>query len=372
VAHGDERGPFDARVWRALGTAARRSRWTGAPRLSAAPVLLALLEPRRGPARRLLRALDVDHAALRRRAGELARPPRATADPGSLVATPALVAALAAAERERLLAGAPHLTVTLLLAGLAAEGGELVEPLAAAGASARLDAVLAELGPLVRPLLGPRPGARTPAGPWRPWRRGGDPVAAEPAAREAIAALGPAAEAIAADLETSRLPARPPREAAAISLALRRPPAAGPERLPPPVRVENGRVVLDATAWRGGGELRIRNGTDLDAVTVLTTLAGRPVRAVAVRSGHSAAMRHVADGPYLLYFTLGLDWDASRRRFADPSTCHRFTEPLVFRTTGSLLRGDPTFPAYEVTLHPVERGSAPVQPVPEAEFPSLR
>ncbi len=330
------------------------------------------MEPRRGPALRLLRALDVDHAALRRRVGELARPPRPTADPGPLVATPALVAALAAAEHERLLVGAPHLTATLLLAGLSGEGGEVVEPLAASGASARLDAVLAELGPLVRPLLGPRPVTRTPAGSWGRWRRGGDRAAGDPAAREAIAALGPAAEAIAADLETSRLPARPPREATEISLALRGRPAAGSERLPPPVRVDNGRVVLDATAWRGGGELRIRNGTDLDAVAVLTTLVRRPVRAVAVRSGHAATMRHVADGPYLLYFTLGLDWDASRRRFADPSSSYRFTEPLMFRTTGSLLWGNPTFSTYEVTLHPVEWGNAPVQPVPDAEFPSLR
>jgi hypothetical protein len=84
VGHGDERGPFDARVWQALGTATRRSRRAGAPALSATPVLLALLEPRRGPARRLLRALDVDHAALRRRVGELARPARPTADPGPL------------------------------------------------------------------------------------------------------------------------------------------------------------------------------------------------------------------------------------------------------------------------------------------------
>jgi hypothetical protein len=43
----------------------------------------------------------------------------------------------------------------------------------------------------------------------------------------------------------------------------------------------------------------------------------------------------------------------------------------VFRTTGPLLWGDPTFSTYDVTLHPVERGNAPVQPVPESEFPSL-
>jgi hypothetical protein len=331
----------------------------------------------------LLHALDVDHAALRRQAGELARPPGRLVDRGHLPASAALVAAVAAAERERLLLGAPHLTATLLLAGLVAEGGEVVEPLTASGVSARVDAILAELGPLIRPHLSQRRAlawaARSPGllgrVPW--WGRRRQPdrhLGGNPGTLEVIVAMGPAATVIADDLMTSTLPTRMPREATTVTQALYRMPPVDTERLPAPpsVRVDNDRVVLDATAWRGGGEFRIRNDTGLDAVVVLTTLARRPVRAIAVRSGDVATMRHIADGPYLLYFTMGTDWDPSRRRFTEPSTNRRFTEPLMFWTSGSLLWGNPTFSTYEVTLHPVERGNAPVQPVPAAEFPSLR
>lgn len=364
VAPSDVDARFDVAVWGALAAAVRRSRSTGAAALTPAHVLLALLERRGGPVRRLLRALEVDAGALRRRVNEVARPPGFPAASRSLFAVPSLIAAVAAAERERLLLGAPHVTATLLLAGLAAEGGEVAEALSAAGVSARLEALLADLGPLARPFLRERMemGGRSRRSSLLDLlgRRSGRPDGTTRPVEARITALGPAAAAVAEDLATSEPPGRPPRDAAAILEALAGP---GPGR--PLPRVDNDHVLFDRLPYHGTGELWIHNGRSLDAVAVLATLAGRAVLAVSVRWGDIASMRRIPDGTYLLYFTMGLDWDPAQGQFADRSSDQRFVDQFGFRGSGTRSR------MFRVTLHPVEDGNARIVDVPRSEFPRL-
>jgi hypothetical protein len=112
----------------------------------------------------------------------------------------------------------------------------------------------------------------------------------------------------------------------------------------------------------GPGELKIENGLDLDAVAILSSLGEpkAPLMAVYIQATHSYTISGIKAGTYVLYFTLGEDWDSCSERFTTKTTYERFEDDFDF-----------THYNYEVTLHPVVGGTAETEAVDEDEFPEL-
>jgi len=112
----------------------------------------------------------------------------------------------------------------------------------------------------------------------------------------------------------------------------------------------------------GSGKLTVENGLDLDAVAILSSPKEPkdPLMAVYIQSNDSYTIRGVKGGTYILYFTLGENWDSCSERFTTKTTYKRFEDEFDF------VHYD-----YEVTLHPVIGGTAGTEPVGEDEFPGL-
>jgi len=112
----------------------------------------------------------------------------------------------------------------------------------------------------------------------------------------------------------------------------------------------------------GSGKLTVENGLDLDAVAILSSPKEPkdPLMAVYIQSNDSYTIRGIKGGTYILYFTLGEDWDSCSERFTTKTTYKRFEDEFNF------VHYD-----YEVTLHPVVGGTAGTEPVGEDEFPGL-
>jgi len=116
---------------------------------------------------------------------------------------------------------------------------------------------------------------------------------------------------------------------------------------------------------RGGlGKLSVSNGTDYDAVAVLTE-SDVPRRAIYIRNGETGIMTSIPRGRYQLRFQLGLNWQTDRR-FCELKGTSEFLEEFEFDETelGSSIE----YSTYEVTLHPVLAGTARTHAIPAGEF----
>lgn len=138
-----------------------------------------------------------------------------------------------------------------------------------------------------------------------------------------------------------------------------------PTLTPTPRRLSNGtfihRGVLD-----GFGELEIDNGTNEDAVAVLTTLTDDPVISVYVAANHQFTIEDINDGTYKLFFMIGEDWDDITKRFIRKLRCQVFEDTFPFTTTAT------TASVWRVTLHPVLGGSAKTKDVDPQDFPPIQ
>jgi hypothetical protein len=104
-------------------------------------------------------------------------------------------------------------------------------------------------------------------------------------------------------------------------------------------------------------------------VAVLSDEGGNPVVAVYIQSNDSFTISGVRDGNYQLYFSLGEDWDGGSARFTRRAEFFRFEELLPFATTATAQGQQYTI--FQVTLHAVTGGTAPVESLPEGQFPDL-
>ncbi len=134
---------------------------------------------------------------------------------------------------------------------------------------------------------------------------------------------------------------------------------------PLPRRMSNGAFVQDAGYRNGEGQLTIENGTDHDAVGVLTTADKTAVLAVYVQVKQSVTITSIRDGKYNLYFALGEDWDSSGGRFTRPFTYQEFEDSFDFTTTST------QYTTWTVTLQPVSTGTAATDSLDESQFPTL-
>lgn len=125
-------------------------------------------------------------------------------------------------------------------------------------------------------------------------------------------------------------------------------------------------IMKNKLNW-GKGELTIENRLDLDAVAVLSG-SDKPKEALVVvyiRSNDVYTIRDIPDGVYILYYTLGKDWDDESRKFTLEQAKRRFEEKLEFETAGRM------YTTYTAILHQVPGGTARTEEVSEGEFPEL-
>ena len=90
-----------------------------------------------------------------------------------------------------------------------------------------------------------------------------------------------------------------------------------------PVRLETGTILKRKIS--GKGKLEIENGSDLDAVVVLSSAEEPevPLLAFYVKSGDSCKISGIKEDTYVLYIALGEAWDENSRKFLMDATYHR-------------------------------------------------
>jgi len=109
------------------------------------------------------------------------------------------------------------------------------------------------------------------------------------------------------------------------------------------------------------GELTVENGTEEDAVVIMT-LGGETVTSAYIRAGESFTLQRIGDGSFDVYFATGGDWDGDS--FAQIISRRKFDEQLPFTSGGG------QYTVWSVTLHPVQGGQALAGRVAEDAFPT--
>lgn len=126
-------------------------------------------------------------------------------------------------------------------------------------------------------------------------------------------------------------------------------------------------TVLVSPIKRGGGSLKVSNGTNRDAYIKLVNPRSRTlVAAFYVKSSSTFTLKHVPDGTYQILFVLGQDWDARTRSFTGSKYFAKFDRSLKFMT---IQRSDRTeYTIFQLTLNPVVGGNTTTSRVGQQEF----
>jgi hypothetical protein len=117
---------------------------------------------------------------------------------------------------------------------------------------------------------------------------------------------------------------------------------------------------------RGGGygELEIENGTDSDAMAILTLPDEETtITAAYIRSNDSFTLRGVRDGTYHLFFASGSGWNGEQ--FTEDVSHQRFDDPFDFSTTST------QYTIWSITLQPVVGGTGTTGSVDPGDFPGV-
>lgn len=130
---------------------------------------------------------------------------------------------------------------------------------------------------------------------------------------------------------------------------------------PPPFRPPTG--ILEDHAPGGQGELLIKNGTDADALVILTGLDDRAVKSAYIRNAQSFNMTGIPAGTYRLYYSKGEAFDRETNRFTKNATYQRLDATLEFTASAT------QYTTWEVTLYGVAGGNVGSVPVDPSQFP---
>lgn len=122
------------------------------------------------------------------------------------------------------------------------------------------------------------------------------------------------------------------------------------------------------SSYRGGfGDLRIVNGTDVDAVAVLIeAVPALPRRAIYIRASEIGRITQIPAGVYRLQFQLGSSWPRGGSAFCQVRGTSEFDRPLRFeeREADDAVE----YSTFKVTLHPVPEGTATTHSIPASAF----
>ncbi len=138
------------------------------------------------------------------------------------------------------------------------------------------------------------------------------------------------------------------------------------------VSLSNGTILSkNSYLLNGSGELKIDNGTSLDAIAKLVNIStNKSIITVYIKANSIYTMKDISDDNYKLFFNLGNDWDNEVKAFAINSSYEVFEENFNF-TTLEYEDGDyikTKYKTFEVTLNPVVGGQAETEEINAAEF----
>jgi uncharacterized protein YraI len=136
------------------------------------------------------------------------------------------------------------------------------------------------------------------------------------------------------------------------------PPTATP---PPPFRPPTG--MLEDRSPGGQGKLLIKNGTDADALVILTGMDDKAVKSAYIRNAESFNMTGIPDGAYRLYYSKGEAFNKETNRFTQNATYQRLDATIEFTTSAT------QYTAWEVTLYGVASGNVGSEQVDPSRFP---
>ncbi|MDD4289669.1 MAG: hypothetical protein PHH83_00125, partial [Patescibacteria group bacterium] len=129
------------------------------------------------------------------------------------------------------------------------------------------------------------------------------------------------------------------------------------------VSLSNGTILSqNSYLLNGSGELKIDNGTSLDAIAKLVNIStNKSILTVYIKANSVYNILNISDGDYKLLFNLGNDWDSRIKAFTVNSSYETFVEPFNFETNDY-------YSTFSVTLNPVINGTAHTQDINAQEF----
>lgn len=154
-----------------------------------------------------------------------------------------------------------------------------------------------------------------------------------------------------------------------------------------PISLATGTPVGLSSVPLGRGNLRIVNGTPLDALVKLGAYAedGRPRASLYVKlyvkAGEEFTINDIGEGAYRLAFSLGIDWDQATEGFRKDKAFTLFDEPIEFkeiREVEEISEGEKRGTRIRIkavtavaTLHAVPDGQAKTSSIDEQAFDRL-
>jgi hypothetical protein len=147
-------------------------------------------------------------------------------------------------------------------------------------------------------------------------------------------------------------------------------PAVGGFPSPIAISLPTGTWIITPRGIRGEGILRIKNGTGLDAAVKLVTAVSPRKTAwmVYIRAGEEKTVAGIGAGTYLLRFALGLDWDASDRKFLRSPEFYEEGKHLDFTEMEPTSDEPGKYAKITLTLNEVPFGNLPREPINEIIF----
>lgn len=140
-----------------------------------------------------------------------------------------------------------------------------------------------------------------------------------------------------------------------------------PTPTPKTERPASGTLMSRGVGGRGLGSLTISNGTSKDAIAKLVNLTtGKSHREVYVRANSSTTVSGIAPGEYELFFSKGLDYAPSLRKFLRDAEYSKFDDTFLYQETRDSYGIN--YRTYRVTLDKVAFGTARTSAVDESSF----
>ncbi|MDD3101928.1 MAG: hypothetical protein PHE59_02180 [Patescibacteria group bacterium] len=138
------------------------------------------------------------------------------------------------------------------------------------------------------------------------------------------------------------------------------------------ISLPNGTPLSKNTYYFNGlGQLKIDNGTSLDAIAKLVDITtNKSILTVYIKANSTYDINKILDGNYKLFFNLGNDWSTEVKAFAVNSSYEVFKENFDF-TTSEYREGDyirTRYITFSVTLNPVIGGQAKTEEINAVEF----